>query len=246
MSTSLSLGPPTKSSFRLFLNSQLVAKPQYPPKDTDLSGKVAIITGASAGLGLEASRQFLSLNLTTLILAVRNFSKGNLVATHLRAQFPKANIKVWELEMESYESIQKFVERCSDELERLDIAILNAGIQRLRFERVTATGHEKYIQVNYLSTMLLAVLLLPILKAKKAEGKPGRLSIVSESAFPFNQTPASTHPASLPCSRENLTTLPRFRYSSCLNPLHPQQLNHFTAPRRRNTAMKHRHTICTQ
>jgi NAD(P)-dependent dehydrogenase (short-subunit alcohol dehydrogenase family) len=81
--------------------------------------------------------------------------------------------------MESYDSIQAFVRRVDAELPHLDIAILNAGMQIADFTLVPDTGHEKLIQVNYLSTMLLGILLLPILKAKSSPNKPGRLSIVN-------------------------------------------------------------------
>jgi NAD(P)-dependent dehydrogenase (short-subunit alcohol dehydrogenase family) len=176
MSASLDLGPPKDSPGLLFLKAQFCNSPQWPPKDTDLTGKVALVTGSTGGLGLEASRQLLSYGLSSLIMAVRSTEKGDRIAADLRSQYPKADIKVWFLEMESYDSIQALARR-ADELARLDIAILNAGIQAAYFTTVPATGHEKYIQVNYLSTMLLAILLLPILKTK-TDG-PGRLSIVS-------------------------------------------------------------------
>ncbi|KJZ69403.1 hypothetical protein HIM_11199 [Hirsutella minnesotensis 3608] len=66
-------------------------------------------------------------------------------------------------------------------LPRLDIAILNAGLIETRFTVVPATEHEVTLQVNYLSTALLAMLLLPVLKAKKARGAAGPpvLTIVS-------------------------------------------------------------------
>jgi NAD(P)-dependent dehydrogenase (short-subunit alcohol dehydrogenase family) len=179
MSASLSLGPPKGSSRSLFLESQFRTSVQWPPKDTDLEGKVAIVTGATSGLGLEASRQLLSFGLSGLIIAVRSTVKGEQVASKFRTKFPNANIKVWPLEMESYDSIQAFARRAYSELSRLDIAILNAGMQTADFNIVLSTGHEKYIQVNYLSTMLLGLLLLPVLKAKSPPGEPGRLSIVS-------------------------------------------------------------------
>jgi NAD(P)-dependent dehydrogenase (short-subunit alcohol dehydrogenase family) len=42
----------------------------------DLRGKTVIITGASSGLSLETARQMLALNIESVILAVRNVSKG--------------------------------------------------------------------------------------------------------------------------------------------------------------------------
>lgn len=179
MSASWNLGPPKESPTTLFLKSQFCTKVQWPPKDTNLEGKVAIVTGSTSGLGLEASRQLLRLGLSGLIIAVRSTAKGECTASEFRSQFPAANIQVWPLEMESYDSIQAFARRADTELSRVDIAILNAGLQAAHFGIVAGTGHERLIQVNYLSTMLLAILLLPILKAKSTPGMPGRLSIVN-------------------------------------------------------------------
>ncbi|RSM08752.1 hypothetical protein CEP52_004518 [Fusarium oligoseptatum] len=179
MSASFDLGPSKDSPGSLFLKSQFRSPVQWPPKDTNLKGKVAIVTGSTSGLGLEASRQLLSYGLSGLILAVRSKERGEKVAANFRAEFPDANIQVWSLEMESYDSIQAFARRAEAELARLDIAILNAGVQGADFVTVPSTGHEKLIQVNYLSTALLAILLLPILKSKSPTGEPGRLTIVS-------------------------------------------------------------------
>lgn len=163
----------------MFLKSQFWASVQWPPEDTNFEGKVAIVTGSTSGLGLDASRQLLSFGLSGLIIAVRSTEKGEQVASKFRAQYPKANIQVWSLEMESYDSIETFSRRADAEISRLDIAILNAATQTAQFSMVTSTGHEKLVQVNYLSTMLLVVLLLPVLKTKSPPGKPGRLTIVS-------------------------------------------------------------------
>ncbi|KAI2472640.1 hypothetical protein F4781DRAFT_428062 [Annulohypoxylon bovei var. microspora] len=179
MSASFNLGPPNESPLSLFIKSQMCADVRWPPKSTNLEGKVAVVTGSSSGLGLEASRQLLSFGLSTLIIAVRSAEKGEQVVSELRTQFSKATIQVWPLEMESYESIQAFVRDLDSQLPRLDIAILNAGMQTADFSVVRGTGHEKLVQVNYLSTMLLGILLLPVLKTKSPPKQPGRLTIVS-------------------------------------------------------------------
>ena len=110
-------------------------------------------------------------------MAVRSTEKGEDAAAKLRKQYPNAVISVWQLDMASYDSIRAFVARAEKELPRIDIAILNAGLGFGDFKIVPATGHEETVQVNYLSTMLLAILLLPILKSKAPAGSPGRLTI---------------------------------------------------------------------
>ncbi|PVI04229.1 NAD(P)-binding protein [Periconia macrospinosa] len=171
--------PPNTASFIpiIYLKNQLCTKPIWPTKETNLSGKVAVITGANSGLGLEAGRQLLSLGLSRLIISVRSTGKGEEAARKLRTEYPKAILDVYPVDMVSYDSIQAFTEKLK-QLERIDIVILNAGIMVSSFKTAQSTGHEETFQVNYLSTVLLCTLLLPILKVK-AVGGPGRITIVA-------------------------------------------------------------------
>ncbi|KAM0814139.1 putative Short-chain dehydrogenase/reductase family protein [Seiridium cardinale] len=178
MACSKQLPPSTTPFFpNHFIKNQFRTKPQLPPNDTDITGKIAIVTGSNTGLGLECATQLLSYKLTKLIMAVRSVAKGENAAEILRKRYPGAVVSVWELDMASYDSIRAFVARADKELSRLDIAILNAGKGFGDFKIASATGHEETIQVNYLSTMLLAILLLPILKNNSPAGLPGRLTI---------------------------------------------------------------------
>lgn len=146
-------------------------KPKSLPADISLTDQVAIVTGSNIGLGLAASRQLLELGLSHLIIAVRSQAKGDKAAGVLRRDFPESTISVWTIDLESYESIRAFTDKCST-LPRVDIAILNAGLSKKYYTTIPATEHEVTLQVNYLSTVLLAILLLPILKAKKIVDAP--------------------------------------------------------------------------
>ncbi|KAI1080349.1 NAD(P)-binding protein [Whalleya microplaca] len=180
MSSSRDLSPLDVPFFpRIFLRNQFFTKPQYPPPSTNLSGSVAIVTGGNSGLGFEAARQLLSFSLSRLILAIRSADKGEAAATKLRELNPKATIEFWLLDMSLYSSIQDFARRVEIQLPRLDVVILNAGIIPLKFRTVPSTGHEEIIQINYLSTVLLASLLLPTLKNKSPPKGPGRLTIIN-------------------------------------------------------------------
>ncbi|KAF2730115.1 short-chain dehydrogenase [Polyplosphaeria fusca] len=154
------------------------AKIVPPPASTSLAGQTVIITGSNVGIGLDCARQMLDLNLSHLIMAVRRPDNAEEAAAPLRQAHPKARIEVWHLDMLSYDSIQAFARQCAT-LERLDVAILNAGVTKASFEINSSTRHEEIFQVNYLSTALLAILLLPILKNKSPAGTPGRLALVS-------------------------------------------------------------------
>lgn len=182
--------PPDASGYASSLvKNQFLTKIPRTPSGIDLTGQVAIVTGASSGLGLESSRQLLSLGLSHLIMAVRSPKRGQAAADQIRAANPLAKVELWPLEMESYESVQSFARRCETEFSRLDIAILNAGIAEMDFKVVPATGHEMTMQVNYQSTMLLALLLLPILKTKATAGVTPHLTVTNSAMSGFAKLP---------------------------------------------------------
>ncbi|KAF2267912.1 NAD(P)-binding protein [Lojkania enalia] len=163
----------------VFFYNQFRAKPQWPASNTNLSGKTAIITGGNTGLGYEAATQLLGLKLSHLVLAVRSLERGKTAAEQLLRTHPNATVDVWQLDMCSYDSIQGFTRRVDAELSRIDMVLLNAGLFKLDFAIVSSTGHNETLQVNYLSTMLLAILLLPTLKKKSSQEEPAHLTIVS-------------------------------------------------------------------
>jgi NAD(P)-dependent dehydrogenase (short-subunit alcohol dehydrogenase family) len=185
MSSQLRSDAAFESSWKGFIYRQWMLHRKPVPAGTDLSSQLAIITGSNSGLGLEAGRQLLELGLSHLILAIRSQSRGDKAAEGLRKEYPGALVSVWLLDMESYDSIAAFVERCKS-LPKINIVILNAGLRGSdTFTAAQGTGHEYSFQVNYISTALLAILLLPILKSLRAAGaKPPVLSLIaSDSAF---------------------------------------------------------------
>jgi len=160
----------------------------HPPPiaaEVKLEGQTAIITGSNTGLGFEAARQLLQLDLSWLILAVRSQAKGSVAAEALCKEFPLAQIEVWILDLEDPDSVSAFAIKCQT-LGRIDMVILNAGVQNKNCIVSVKTGQEQTFQVNYLSTVMLAVLLLPILKAKRGlTGKPARLTLVTSTTAYF-------------------------------------------------------------
>ena len=173
---------------------ELPTKERYP----HVSGQCAVITGSNTGLGFEAARQLLSLGLSHLVMGVRSLARGEEAATKLRAASSSAKIDVWHLDMESYDSVQDFVRKCNDNLPRIDIVILNAGLSLMKFSTVPSTGHERAIQVNYLSTVLLTVLLLPILKSKSKGPTPPRLTLINSVTAHLCKFPNRTQRPLLP------------------------------------------------
>ncbi|KAI9929382.1 hypothetical protein MW887_000851 [Aspergillus wentii] len=174
--------PEKEASVLNFFYRQLTFTPSEV-KGVSLAGKTAIVTGSNTGVGLECSRQLLDLGISKLILAVRNEAKGQAAVANLSARRELAEdaIEVWRMDLSSYKSITSFVERTKS-LDRIDIVILNAGIAPLKQERNAETGHDEVIQVNYLSTALLTIL-LPVLKSKRPnQDQPSRITFTSSDA----------------------------------------------------------------
>lgn len=152
------------------------------PEGISLRGKTAIVTGASSGIGTQIAQQLLELETSTVVLAVRNIAKGETVKRSLLAletvktANPNAVVKVLKLDTEDYKSVQAFTKAFLAEHSELHLLMLNAGIGTLTRE-LAPTGHEKNIQVNYLSNVLLFLELLPVLNATADKTKaPSRVA----------------------------------------------------------------------
>lgn len=93
MSTKLESEASLESTVFGFLCRRLTG-PKPLPAGIQLTDQVAIVTGSTVGLGLEASRQLLQLGLSRLVMGVRSQVKGDAAAAQLRSAFPSATISV--------------------------------------------------------------------------------------------------------------------------------------------------------
>ncbi|KAJ5780554.1 Short-chain dehydrogenase/reductase SDR [Penicillium paradoxum] len=167
----------------LFRLLKMQYTPPTDPKSVSFAGKIVLLTGATSGLGFEAATKLLNLGVESLIIGSRSMERGNQAKASLEKATNRRNVvKVWELEMNSFQSVKRFADRANTELDRLDIALLNAGIWN-RTYNVSPEGWEEDLQVNTLSTSLLALLLLPKLKKSCYADNPAHLSVVSSQQF---------------------------------------------------------------
>lgn len=139
---------------------------------TYCEGKTFIVTGANIGVGRGVAEHLVRLGAARVILAVRNLEAGEnakremLEAAAAAAAEAKGGddttpttVLVWELDLGRWDSVRAFAQRVNAELDRLDGVVQNAAIALDTWSM--AGDHETSIQVNVLSTMLLAALLLP-------------------------------------------------------------------------------------
>ncbi|KAJ0339263.1 hypothetical protein COL922a_004648 [Colletotrichum nupharicola] len=150
-----------------FFHSQLFARLPYPTGSS--AGKTIVITGSNVGLGKEAARHYVRLGASKMILAVRNLDKGTAAKDDIESttNCAKGVIEVWQLDMSSYASVQKFAARLSSQLGRVDIFHANAGVAHVEYKLME--DNEGQITVHVVSTFLLAALLLPKMKETAAK-----------------------------------------------------------------------------
>jgi len=128
--------------------------------------KVVWITGASSGIGA-AMAQALSKKTTTLILSARNSTK----LKEVREQCdPSATIHIIELDLSEHDQLSDIFKIHKSLLSQVDIMIHNGGIsQRSLVEETNFSVLKKLMDVNYLGTSKLTLLLLPYF-IKKSSG----------------------------------------------------------------------------
>ena len=193
------------------LHTQLVFTPPTPT--TSFSHKTIIITGANVGLGKEAAKHFVRLGAEKVICAVRSLPKGKAAKTEIEAQTQRTGVvDIYELDLASYASIQNFGAKVA-QLPRVDVVVLNAGVATEEFEMFE--DNESTITVNVMSTTLLALLMLPILRTSATKfGIEPVITIVGSGIHMFTSFPERKTPNSLATLNNKETANMKDRWGS--------------------------------
>eukprot|EP00239_Pterosperma_sp_CCMP1384_P007452 CAMPEP_0197856718 /NCGR_PEP_ID=MMETSP1438-20131217/29107_1 /TAXON_ID=1461541 /ORGANISM="Pterosperma sp., Strain CCMP1384" /LENGTH=198 /DNA_ID=CAMNT_0043472275 /DNA_START=181 /DNA_END=774 /DNA_ORIENTATION=+ len=182
--------------------------------DVNVKDKVIIVTGANTGIGLETVRVLASRG-AHVILGCRSAARGQAAVDQIKAQHSDAKLTLGELQLESIESINKFVDWFLAQNLRLDVLINNAGIMALKQYETTVDGVEKQWGVNHLGHFHLTNLLLPKLRASA----PSRVVNVASEANQMAQ-PGVWKNARLPPTKEDYGPLFTYGDSKLSNIIH--------------------------
>jgi NAD(P)-dependent dehydrogenase (short-subunit alcohol dehydrogenase family) len=147
---------------------------------TDLTGKVAVVTGGNSGIGTETVRA-LALAGADVVLCSRSPELGEAAAAKIRATGVKGKVSVKPLDLADLASVRKFAADVSAELPRLDLLILNAGVMACPLSR-TKQGFEMQIGTNHVGHYALTDKLLPKLRASGTKASPARIVAVASTA----------------------------------------------------------------
>jgi NAD(P)-dependent dehydrogenase (short-subunit alcohol dehydrogenase family) len=133
----------------------------------DLTGKRAVVTGASDGIGLKVATRLAAAG-ADVIMPVRNTAKGEAAIAEIRKQTPGARLSLRTLDLSSLESVAMLGETLRQEGEPIHLLINNAGVMTPPDRQVTADGFELQFGTNHLAHFALVAHLMPLLRAGRA------------------------------------------------------------------------------
>ena len=155
----------------------------------DQTGRVAVVTGANGGLGLETARA-LAVAGAHVVMAVRDQEKATAALANIHAAAPGGALELVALDLGSQASVRGAAEQILAAHPTLDILVNNAGVMATP-ERRTVDGFELQLGVNHLGHYSLTALLLPALLRAGA----ARVVTVTSTAHHFGRAidPANPH-----------------------------------------------------
>jgi NAD(P)-dependent dehydrogenase (short-subunit alcohol dehydrogenase family) len=145
----------------------------------DLRGRVAVVTGASSGLGVETARTLASRG-ATVVCAARDLDKAEAVARGIREATGNDAVEVVRLELGSLPSVRACAKDILARHPEIHLLLNNAGVMACPLAR-TEQGFELQLGTNHLGHFLLSGLLAPALR----RGAPARIVCVSSSGHRF-------------------------------------------------------------
>jgi NAD(P)-dependent dehydrogenase (short-subunit alcohol dehydrogenase family) len=124
----------------------------------DQTGRVAVITGANTGLGLETANA-LAAHGASVVLAVRNVDKGKAAAARITTDNPGADVTIRQLDLSALESVREAADDLRATYATIDLLINNAGVMYTP-RSTTADGFELQFGTNHLGHFAFTGLLL--------------------------------------------------------------------------------------
>lgn len=157
-----------------------------------LAGKVAIVTGASRGIGRAVSVA-LAQETATIVLAARSIQELQITAEQVTKAGGQARIILVELTEE--QSIRNLIQVAGEKLGRLDILVNNAGVTHsAELQQTSTEDWQRCISINARAPFILCREALPLLKKAQAAYIVNIASVVGVKGYPLQSAyTASKH-----------------------------------------------------
>lgn len=133
----------------------------------DLTGRRALVTGASDGMGLRIAERLAAAG-AEVIMPVRNTGKGEDAIARIRQNVPGARVSLRSLDLSSLDSVAALGGVLRSEGRPLHLLVGNAGVMTPPHRQTTADGFELQFGTNHLGHFALVAHLHPLLRAGRA------------------------------------------------------------------------------
>ncbi|WP_037360522.1 SDR family oxidoreductase [Amycolatopsis orientalis] len=130
----------------------------------DLTGRLAVVTGASDGVGLGIATRLAAAG-AEVVLPVRNRRKGEAALATIRGRHPAAEVSLRDLDLSSLGSVAEAAGRLVEEGRPIHLLVNNAGVMTPPARQTTKDGFELQFGTNHLGHFALTAQLLPLLRA---------------------------------------------------------------------------------
>jgi NAD(P)-dependent dehydrogenase (short-subunit alcohol dehydrogenase family) len=163
----------------------------------DLTGKVAVVTGGSEGIGYGCTHTLLSKNIKKLFILSQSDDIASDAINAIKEEMgeDKANRVEWiQCDLSDWEETGRVAFKIAEKTDRIDILINNAARGIMTYQ-LAKNGIDLHMAINHFGHVVLTSHLLPILKETAKNGN--KVRIVCTSSNIHEQTPSDTQFASI-------------------------------------------------
>lgn len=127
----------------------------------DLTGRVAVVTGANAGLGFETTR-VLAARGAHVVMAARSRERAAAAREAILREHPSGSLELVLLDLASLASVRWAADAIVAAHPTIDMLVNNGGVMAISYAE-SADGHEMQLAVNHLGHFALTAALMPAL-----------------------------------------------------------------------------------
>ncbi|KAI0721936.1 NAD(P)-binding protein [Cerioporus squamosus] len=176
----------------------LMSRRFKPEQIPDLTGRVALVTGGSAGIGFHDAAALAQHNAKVHFLSANpdhgREAEANL-NTALKQSGSKGSFVYHRVDMSDLKKVNSWAKKFAQQEDRLDILIANAGIGQAPWG-LTEDGLERHFEVNNLAHYVIVLQLLELIQKTAANAKPATVRIVMQSSEMHRFAPSGVNFAS--------------------------------------------------
>ncbi|PNS21349.1 hypothetical protein CAC42_1128 [Sphaceloma murrayae] len=156
----------------------------------DQKGRVHVVTGGYAGVGLELSKILYARN-ATVFVAGRSPDKGSNAIAKIKSEVPSSegSIEFLNLDLADLSTIKASAQDLMSRTDRLDVLTNNAGVMIPPQGSKTQQGYELQMGTNCLGPFLFTQLLMPLLKKTATSSSPGSVRVTWAASVATEMSP---------------------------------------------------------